>query len=98
MLEDSLAASDIETQNPKPETRNPKPWIQVAGLDCIMGGLNFFLSLYISVRLRRRLTFYLHDQYLSHKQFYYHMTQTQQLDNPDQRIQNDSAQVPNHKP
>mmetsp|Transcript_26487 Transcript_26487/g.63914 ORF Transcript_26487/g.63914 Transcript_26487/m.63914 type:complete len:216 (+) Transcript_26487:82-729(+) len=50
----------------------------VAGLDCIMGGLNFFLSLYISVRLRRRLTYYLHDHYLSHKKFYYHMTQTQQ--------------------
>eukprot|EP00960_Hanusia_phi_P008289 236942-Hanusia_phi.AAC.3 len=66
----------------------------VAALDCIMGGLNFFLSLYISVRLRRRLTLYLQDRYLSNKQIYYHMTQHSNLvDNPDQRIQNDAAQV-----
>eukprot|EP00292_Cryptomonas_paramecium_P009505 CAMPEP_0113715252 /NCGR_PEP_ID=MMETSP0038_2-20120614/33155_1 /TAXON_ID=2898 /ORGANISM="Cryptomonas paramecium" /LENGTH=247 /DNA_ID=CAMNT_0000642491 /DNA_START=176 /DNA_END=916 /DNA_ORIENTATION=- /assembly_acc=CAM_ASM_000170 len=66
----------------------------VAALDCVMGGLNFFLSLYISVRFRRRLTCYLHDRYLSTKQFYYRMTvSSNNVDNPDQRIQNDSAQV-----
>ena len=31
----------------------------------VQGGLNFFLSLYISVRLRKRLTHILHDRYLS---------------------------------
>ena len=67
----------------------------VAALDCIMGGLNFFLSLYISVRFRRRLTYHMHDRYLSTKQFYYRMTlSANNVDNPDQRIQNDSAQVP----
>ena len=66
----------------------------VAALDCIMGGLNFFLSLYISVRFRRRLTYHLHDRYLSQKQFYYRMTlSANNVDTPDQRIQNDSAQV-----
>jgi ATP-binding cassette subfamily D (ALD) protein 4 len=66
----------------------------VAGLDCIMGGLNFFLSLYISMRLRQRLTIHLQDRYLSAKQTYYHMAQHADLvDNPDQRIQNDAAQV-----
>ena len=66
----------------------------VAALDCVMGGLNFFLSLYISMRLRQRLTLHLQDRYLSQKQTYYHMTQHGNLvDNPDQRIQNDAAQV-----
>jgi ATP-binding cassette subfamily D (ALD) protein 4 len=66
----------------------------VALLDCIMGGLNFFLSLYISMRLRQRLTLHLQERYLSQKQTYYHMTQHAALvDNPDQRIQNDAAQV-----
>lgn len=66
----------------------------VAALDCVMGGLNFFLSLYISMRLRQRLTMHLQDRYLSPQQTYYHMTQhSGLLDNPDQRIQNDAAQV-----
>ncbi|KAJ1490683.1 ABC transporter transmembrane region 2-domain-containing protein [Baffinella frigidus] len=66
----------------------------VAGLDCIMGGLNFFLSLYISVRLRKRLTHILHDRYLSKRWIYYLMSEHAKLvDNPDQRIQNDVAQV-----
>lgn len=66
----------------------------VAALDCVMGGLNFFLSLYISMRLRQRLTLHLTERYLSSKQTYYHMAQHSKLvDNPDQRIQNDAAQV-----
>ena len=40
----------------------------VAALDCVMGGLNFFLSLYISMRLRQRLTLHLTERYLSSKQ------------------------------
>jgi len=46
------------------------------------------------MRLRQRLTLHLQERYLSPKQTYYHMTQHSALvDNPDQRIQNDAAQV-----
>ena len=66
----------------------------VALLDSILSGLNFFLVLYVGVRLRNRLTTHLHDRYVSNKHLYYQLAvKDNNIDNPDQRIQSDVANI-----
>lgn len=66
----------------------------VGMLDAAADGLNFFLSLYLSLRLRNNLTIHLHDRYVNKDLTFYKIARFKgDIDNPDQRIQNDASQV-----